>query len=162
MALLNRWNDLRWGELDQPFSALEEMQRQLDRIYGDYVRGAGDPRALGGAPARAAANWPRANLYDAGEELVLVAECPGLSEGDVNLQLHQDALTIAGERREEAPEGYSVHRRERGSIAFSRTFQMPYKVDPDRCEASLKNGLLTVRVGKAAEAKPRQISVKAS
>ena len=71
-------------------------------------------------------------------------------------------MTIKGERQDSAPEGYSVHRKERGAFRFTRSFALPAKVDVEKVQAVLKHGVLTVTLPKAKEAQPRQISVKAS
>jgi HSP20 family protein len=156
MPFLTRWNDdFGWGDFDRTFSLLDEMRRRMDRAF-DEVAG-------GRAPAIGVhASWPRANLYDTGSELMLRAEVPGVSEKDLDLQLNQDVLTLSGERKAEVPEGYSAHRRERGGLKFSRSFTLPFKVDPEKCSANLERGVLTVKIAKAPESQPRQITVKAN
>ena len=69
---------------------------------------------------------------------------------------------MSGSRTVAAPEGYSVHRRERADLKFSRSFALPVRVDWERVDASVVNGLLTVRMHKAPEAQPQQIAAKAS
>jgi len=93
---------------------------------------------------------------------VLEADVPGLTEKDIQLTVTQDSLGLSGERKLDALEGYSVHRRERGAQRFSRAWALPTHVDSERVEASVKNGVLTVTLPKAAEARPRQIAIKAS
>jgi HSP20 family protein len=66
---------------------------------------------------------------------------------------------LQGSRRVEAPQGYDVHRRERGAYEFTRSFTLPVKVDADQAKATLKNGLLTLTLPKAPEVQPRQINV---
>ena len=146
--MLTRWTD--WRDIDRTFSMMDELRSRMDRLYGDY----GEPRA----PAA----FPRINLLDAGPALKLTAEVPGLSEKDIQITINQDVLTLAGERRADAPEGYSVHRQERAPLKFSRSFTLPCRINPETTTASLKNGVLTVMLTKAAEAQPRQIAVKAS
>ena len=94
--------------------------------------------------------------------ITLTAEVPGLSEKDVSVGLNQDVLTLSGERKTDAPKGYSIHRQERPAASFSRSFALPCRVNPDSATASVQNGILNITIEKAAEAKPRQISVKAS
>jgi HSP20 family protein len=60
------------------------------------------------------------------------------------------------------PEGYTVHRRERPPMQFSRSFTLGVKIDPDKTEAELKDGVLKLTLQRAAEAQPRQIAVKAA
>lgn len=145
----------RWTDLDRTFSVFNELHRRMNRLFDDY-----EPTERRGRPA-VARSWPPVNLYDAGDELLIRAQVPGLSEKDITLNLDQEVLTISGERKSESPEGYSVHRQERGSFKFSRSFTFPCKIDPELTSATVKDGLLTIKLGKAAEAKPRKITVKA-
>jgi HSP20 family protein len=156
--MLSRW-DLGWNDVDEMFSALNDLRTTMDRVFEDPV---GNRAWTSRALSTFGGTWPRANLIDAGATLVLDAEVPGLSEKDIKLSLNQDVLTLAGERKAEAPEGYLVHRQERPALQFSRSFALPCAVNPDRASATVKDGILTVTLEKAQEAMPRQISVKAS
>ncbi len=155
MPFLTRWNnDFGWGNIDRTFTALDEIRRRMERAFDDVgVERDTDPAGL--------STWPPSSLYDAGSELVLRAEVPGVSEKDLDLQVNQDVLTVSGTRPVEVPEGYSAHRRERGAMRFSRSFTLPFRVNAESCGATLKNGVLDVRIAKAPEARPRQITVKA-
>ena len=147
-----------WGDFDRDFAAFDELRRRMDRLFQDLDGGrwtAGDRAAL------AAQAWPRANLYDAGSDILLVAEVPGLGQKDVQISATQDVLTLSGERKADAPEGYSVHRKERAGVRFSRSFALPCKINVEKTSATVKNGVLTVTMAKAPEAQPRQITVKA-
>jgi len=145
----------RWSDLDRGFSVADELQRRMERIFQEL----NSPRGTYARQGRAV--WPPVNLYDAGNELVVHALVPGLSEKDINITVNQDTITIAGERRDDTPEGYTVHRQERGQFRFSRSFTLPCQCDLERATASVKDGMLTVTLSKAEEAKPRQITVKA-
>jgi HSP20 family protein len=156
--MLTRWNS-GWNEIEDMFSAMSQLKTYMDRVFDDGFGGRlSEARAL----PFFAGTWPRTNLVDAGTNLVLTAEVPGLSENDVKLTLNQDVLTISGERKVEAPEGYSAHRQERATVSFSRSFTLPCRVNVEHTNASVKNGILTVTLEKAAEAMPRQIAVKAA
>ena len=156
--MLTRWNT-GWSEFDEMFSAMNQLKNYMDRVFADT---SGGHLAEGRALPFSASAWPRTNLVDSGANLVLTAEVPGLSEQDINLTLNQDVLTISGERKVEPPEGYSAHRQERAAISFSRSFTLPCRVNTERANASVKNGILTVTLEKAAEAMPRQIAIKAA
>jgi HSP20 family protein len=130
----------------------------MDRVFEDTF---GSRLSDGRALFSYAGIWPCANLIDAGANLILTAEVPGLSEKDVRLTLNQEVLTIAGERTVDAPQGYSAHRQERPAVNFSRSFALPCRVNADRTSATVKNGILTVTLEKAADAMPRQIAVRA-
>ncbi len=144
----------RFGDFDPTLSLFDELRRRFDRVWDEYDY----PYAT--APAKAAA-WPRVNVFDDGAALVLEADVPGVSQKDIQLTVNDSTLTLAGERKNDAPEGYSVHRQERGSVKFSRSFSLPFKTDAERCEANVKDGVLTVRLPKAKDAQPRQIQVRA-
>ena len=145
----------RFGSFDQELSVFDELRRRLDRVWDDF-----EPDSPATWPATAA--WPRVNAFDAGQTLVLEADVPGMTQKDLRLTVNESTVTLEGERKNDAPEGYSVHRQERGGYKFSRSFTLPYKADAERCEATVKDGVLTIKLPKAKEAQPRQISVRAS
>ena len=145
----------RWSDFERDFAALEELRRYMSWFDEAGRRSLATEAGLG-------RTWPRMNLHDNGSELVLRMVAPGLSDNDINLTLTGDTLAISGTRAVNVPEGYSVHRQERGSIEFSRSFALPSKVDPNKVEAKVKDGIMTVTMAKAAEAQPRQITVKAN
>jgi len=146
----------RWTDFDSSFGIFDELQRRMNRLFEEV-----EPGPLPVWARLTGRAWPLVNLFDTGEELVLKAEVPGLSEKDIRITGNQDVLTISGERKNEVPEGHSVHRQEREAVNFSRSFTFPCKVDLEKASAAVKDGILTVTLGKAAEAKPRQITVKA-
>lgn len=156
--MLERWEDL-WEEfdVDRPFAFFDEFRRRLERLFEDVDASFGRPM-LGARRAR----WPKAYLRDEGNELVLTAEVPGLSAKELQITADESSMTISGERSPEKHEGYSVRREERYATKFSRTFEFPCAVDLEKTTASLKDGVLTVKVAKAAEAQPRKIPVKAA
>lgn len=147
----------RWSDFDRTFAAIDQFRRQMDRLIYDYDRGAAGDRWLAGG-----SSWPRMRLDDQGKEFVVYAEVPGLSEKDIKLSLDRNVLTVAGERTAAVPEGYSAHRRERPSYQFNRSVSLPGPVDPEKANATVKDGILEVKLTKAPEAQPRQITVKAS
>jgi HSP20 family protein len=154
--MLTRWNT-SWSEFDDMFSTVSQLKEYMDQLFrDDGVRG-----WSGRAGSQLGGSWPRANLVDSGSTLMLTAEVPGLSEKDIKLSLNQDVLTVAGERATRAPEGYTLHRQERPSIQFSRSFALPCRVNADRTSAVVRNGILTVTLEKASDAMPRQITVNA-
>jgi HSP20 family protein len=144
----------RWTDFDRSVMAMDDFRRRMDRLFDEFD----DGRSVG--YARQTGSYPRANLWGVGENLVLVAEVPGLSENELDLSIHQDVLTLTGEGRVKAPDGYSVHRQERASIRFSRSFTLPVPVDMERVKATVKDGMLTVTMAKAPEARPRQITIR--
>lgn len=151
----------RLSEFENTFALMDELQRRMDRIWEDV-----DPSWRSSQPtspssrALSASSFPRLNIFDAGSNLVLKADVPGLSEKDVQVTLSDGGISLAGERKVVAPEGYSAHRQERSQVKFSRSLTLPCKVDPEQTTASVKDGVLTITMAKAAEAQPRQIRVR--
>lgn len=145
-----------WNDLDRTFAELDAMRRHVD-AYFDAIEPATRRRPQHAVGWSA---WPDADLYDAGEAFVVEADLPGVAEDAIELQVTGTALTLAGKRPVQAPEGYAAHRRERRGYEFSRSFAFPVKVDPEKATATMKNGVLTVRLPKAAEVQPRKITVQ--
>lgn len=148
----------RFNDFDRSFDVLDELRRQMDRVWGNLDHS-------GFVPSReqslSAATWPRVNVVDAGATLLVTADVPGLTEKDFEITLDDGVLSIRGERKAFAPEGYEALRRERGAARFSRSIALPVKIDAEKTTARVKDGVLTIALAKAPEAKPRQIAVKA-
>jgi HSP20 family protein len=140
-----------WTDFERTFSTVDQLRRRMEHMLGNV-----DPAAF-----NTDTSWPRTSVYDAGDALVVVADLPGVKENEIEVTLEQDQLTLAGERKVQAPQGHTVHRQERRGTRFSRTFNLPVKVDADALTADLKDGVLTVRLPKAPEAQARKIAVKA-
>jgi HSP20 family protein len=130
-----------------PLTELQRMQRELDAAFS-------------GASLRA--TFPLVNVYDEAEEIVIEAELPGMAGSDIKITFSNGALTLSGDRKQ--PDSYknmSVARSERSIGKFEKVFRIPTEVDPGKISASFSNGVLTITLSKAEEAKPRQISVEA-
>lgn len=143
----------RFTDFDSLFG-FPEVDRAFELL--DLLRREGGAVSNGGTDA-----YLRADLWDNGEDMVFQADVPGMTEQDVQLTIHQDILTVTGQRQVQAPKGYQVHRRERPELRFSRSYRLPYRADVERANARVQQGVLTVTLPKAAEAKPRRISVQA-
>jgi HSP20 family protein len=109
-------------------------------------------------------SWtPAVDIFDKGGEVVIHAELPGIKKEDIDVRVENNVLTIRGkkERKEEVKEeGY--FRAERSYGSFSRSFSLPTTVEVSKIAAEYRDGVLTLRLPKAEEAKPRQIEVKIS
>jgi HSP20 family protein len=161
--MLTRWNDIGLGALNRELFSLNDLRNQMDRLFLDFERGWGtvrDPEARQAVAMGAA--WPRIGLYDSGSELHLRAEIPGMTENDLEITVEQSSLTLRGARTTQAPEGYSVHRQERGNRSFARSFSLPCRIDAEKTRANLKNGVLEMTLPKVPEERPRQIKVQVS
>lgn len=108
------------------------------------------------------AGWtPALDVYENGENVTVQVELAGLKKEDFDISLEDDVLTISGERKSEteAKEGES-YRRERTYGSFRRSVTLPSPVKPDEVKAAYQDGILTVTLPKAEEAKPRKIQVE--
>ena len=129
------------------------LRRELDDLFDRF--GAF-------APFTAASNaFPALNLYETEDAYVLTAEVPGVAPEELEISLEGSTVTLRGERKLPREEGASVHRSERAAGAFRRAIDLPVSIDGEKVEAIHRNGVLTLRLPKAPEHRPRQISVKA-
>lgn len=100
------------------------------------------------------------DLSENGDELVVLAEVPGVKKEEIKVTLHNGVLTISGEKKQpEFPDGTQRHRAERESGAFSRSLELPAAVNGSAVSAELKDGILRVVIPKSEEARPREIRV---
>ncbi len=140
------------------FQELDRMRRDIDQAM---AAGWGVPRFRSAfLPGVSARTYPLINIRDEGEVFRVEALAPGINPSTLNVSANRDALTISGEKS--APEGIRAdqyHRSERSAGRFSRTFTLPSAIDVNRIAAEYKNGLLSVVVPKAEEAKPKSITV---
>ena len=138
---------MRWT----PWNELESMNRQLSRLLDD----AGNTE---GADVR---HWaPAVDIRETDDALVVQAELPGIDKKDVKVEVHNGVLTISGERRyEKDVREKNVHRVERAYGSFTRSFSLPTNVDHDKVDASMKDGVLEVRLHKRESAKAKSIEV---
>ena len=111
----------------------------------------------GAAPSTARRWVPAMDLAETEDAYVLRADLPGLDPAEVAIELQDRVLTIAGERTAEKEIGY--HRVERAFGAFRRSLTLPEGVDADAITASFEQGVLTVRVPKPEERKPRRVEI---
>ena len=147
----NDWPSFGLAEMGRGYAPHRELRRELERLFGDFENHFNDASGPG-----------TVTFEDDGNSFVLRADVPGLSEEDFQINLAGSTLTLRGERKLEVPESYSVHRRERSAVRFAKSYQLPSRVEADKVSATLKHGVLTLTLPKAAEAQPRQISVKAA
>lgn len=137
--------------LSDPFEALLRLQRSLDMPRSD------DRFALSISGAGA---FPPVNVFQKGDDFVVIAEVPGLDKSSLTVEVQKNHLRLAGQRAEGAARGHSYHRRERAVGDFDRTVTLPVAVDADKAAASYEDGILTVTLPHAEDARPRAITVR--
>lgn len=150
--IYRRFLGLPGFESRNPFAEIENMRRQVERLYQGFLSPYARP---------AAGVFPLINLTESKDSYTLRAELPGVSSEDLEIQATANTLSLSGEREiPEEKDGAKYHRRERESGRFSRVVTLPGEINPDKVEAGLVNGVLTIVVPKAEASKPRQISVR--
>lgn len=150
----------RYTPFDRTMALMNELSRRMDRAFSDFPVLSAPAGSFEDPWSLSEATWPGVSLYDTGAGLLFTAEVPGMTAGDLSIQIENDVLTVSGERKVQVPQGYTAHRRERGNISFTRSFNLPVRVDGERTTATLENGVLTLEMAKVPEAQPRQIAIK--
>lgn len=142
-------------------SSVERFRKELDH-WLDIAQNQSD-KALGvfGLQRSSAPFYPRVDLLETPEEIVVLVELPGIDPNAVDVTIAGNMLTIKGDIEEfVAGEDGTVHLRERSSGSFTRSIPMPSSVDAEQVRAESKNGVLTVRLSKSERTKAKQVSVK--
>jgi HSP20 family protein len=143
---------IRW----EPVRELSNVQDMMDRMFDDgFVRPFS--RALWDT-----ASVPTMDLYQTENDIVVKMGLPGVKPDDIQISVTNGVLCIRGEvKEEEEKKEKTYHLRERRYGSFSRSVTLPSNVDVDKSDADFKNGILTLTLPKAEEAKSKTIVVKA-
>lgn len=140
----------RWQPFSELSSELSRVQSELNRLFNRTT-------------SRTGLGFPAINIWQDENQMLLEAELPGMKLEDLEIYVDGDnRLTIKGHRKFADLKSGTWHRRERMNGEFRRTIELPQQVDPNKVEASLKNGILTVNLPKRDEVKPRKIEVRAN
>jgi HSP20 family protein len=144
---------VRW----EPVRELSSIQNEMNRLFNTFF-----DTPTPGNGGNTLRRWiPAMDLVETEDHFVLKADLPGLTEGDVNIEVEDNVLTVSGERKaehEDKREGYV--RVERAFGAFRRSLTLPEGVDPESVTASFSNGVLEVRIPKPEERKPRRVAIQ--
>ncbi len=143
----------------RPETSLARLRTEIDTLFDRFLR---DPWSL--LSAETLPGWiggPRTDLAETDDAVIVTMEVPGVDPKDVDIELSGDLLTVRGEKKAEHEQrGRDYHFVEREFGTFARTIQLPATVDPDKVEATYKNGVLTIRIAKHAEARPKRVKVR--
>lgn len=144
---------IRW----EPAAELNTIQNEMNRLFNTFF----DQPTQTGRGNGTMRRWlPSMDLVESADHYVLRADLPGLDDGDVNVQLEDNVLTISGERKaehEQQQEGY--HRLERAVGSFARSLTLPDGVDPDGVDARFDRGVLEIRIPKPKQKKPKSVQI---
>lgn len=154
MSLI-RWNPAR--DLQTFPSDVMNMQREINRMFDSFFRG-----GLADDDAFVASDWiPAVDIAEHENEYLVKLELPGVNKDDVKITMQNNILSVRGEKKKEKDsKGSDYHRVERSYGAFQRTFTLPSTVKADKIDASYSDGILTIVLPKAEEARTKQIEVK--
>jgi len=145
MTVLTRWD---------PFRELSALQNRMSRLFEEQY-GSGRGEAL-----TAGAFVPPVDIYEDEHSIQLKLEVPGIEKEDLDVKVENNVLTVGGERKFEKEEKEENFRRvERRYGSFVRSFTLPNTVNTEDVTADYSSGVLKIRLGKRAEAKPKPIKV---
>lgn len=137
------------------------FHRATDRLFSDFLKGmmgpvAGYDRLWRPVPEMLDSDWPRMDMSETDEEIVVTAELPGVDRDAIDISVSDNTVTIRGDKTEEEEEKTrDYYRLERSYGSFHRVFSLPCEVESDRAKASFKRGILTLQLPKSAEARKR-------
>jgi HSP20 family protein len=133
-----------------PFSALLGLQDALEAFRTSSW--------LQASPS-GGGSYPPLNIFRKGDDLVLIAEVPGVNKSDLELQVKGRTIRLAGTKTVNYPENASLHRRERLAGRFDRSVTLPVEVDPDGVKAECRDGILAMFLPRAERDKAHSISI---
>jgi HSP20 family protein len=141
-----------------PFSDTITLRQAMDRLFEDSFVSPLTWRNVNGESTS-----PALDVHQTADEIIVTAAMPGLKPEDVDITITGQTLSIRGEFKadEEVKRDQYLYR-ERRYGTFNRQLQLPVRVKGDAASATFENGLLTLRIPKAEDVKPRQIQVKAA
>ena len=133
-----------------PFETLRGLQTALDAYRrSDWLQ----------AGPSAGGSYPPLNVFRKGDDFILVAEVPGISKADLEIQVKGRTVRLSGSKSIKFPEQVSIHRRERMQGRFDRSITLPVEVDPDHVTAQCHDGVLAISLARAERDKPRSIQI---
>jgi HSP20 family protein len=139
-AVTGRWPDM--------FRDMRRTQEQINRLFG-------------GLRFSAATEFPPVNVWVGPEGAIVAAEMPGVSPDKADVTVHQNTVTLHGQRDPEAQDygDAVVHRQERVVGPFTRTIVLPFRVDADRVSAKFERGMLMLTLPRPTADQPRHIKI---
>ncbi len=153
LARFKNFDPQNWDPLRQ----LSSLRTEIDRLFDEPMSVLTSPRDfwMGGG-------WPSVDVSEDRDNVTVKVEVPGMRKEDIDVSWHDGVLSISGERKaqEKFADG-ETHRNERFVGRFHRALTLPIRVSPEKTSATYQDGILTITLPKAEEAKPKQIQVHA-
>jgi HSP20 family protein len=143
---------MRW----RPGRDLTTIRDEMNRLFDNFFTGLPELRK-----GLLEGEWaPSVDVAETDEEITVTAELPGVKQDEVDITITDDVLTLKGEKKEEKEvKEKNYHRIERSYGSFQRSIALPTGVQADKAKAAYTDGVLTITVPKAEEAKPKQIKI---
>ncbi|HSM94223.1 MAG TPA: Hsp20/alpha crystallin family protein [Anaeromyxobacteraceae bacterium] len=140
---------------------LTEMPHLMDRLDEMIMERWAPLWSALRSPEEMAARLPPMDVFEEGNEVVAKCEVPGLKKEDLTVEVGPETITISGRKaKEEKVERRSYYRFERASGMFTRTVRLPCEVELEKAHSTYRDGVLEVRVPKAAGVKPTSKKVE--
>ncbi len=153
MNSLTRWQRPQMA-MWPGFGRLTDLRDEIDRLFEA-------PLSELAHTSQILSGWtPALDVYEDKDNVYVRVELPGMKKEDIELSLHNGSLSVSGERKsDDAFKNAEVYREERFFGRFQRTVTLPTPVQSDKVKAQYKDGILTVSLPKAEEAKPKHIEL---
>src|SRR5579883_45554 len=136
--------------LPDPFETLFNLQQALDAFReSDWLQSS--PSGTGA--------YPPVNVFRKGDDFVVITEVPGIKKSDLEIQVKDNTIRIAGTKSIEYAEKASLHRRERLGGRFDRAVALPVRIEADQVKAEYRDGILALFLPRAERDKPRSIKI---
>jgi HSP20 family protein len=136
--------------LNNPLDAIFALQRALEaRRESDWF----------GSGTAGIGAFPPINIFQQDDDFVAIVELPGVDKVDLQIEAKESTIRICGRKAIDYEASASVHRRERTSGSFDRTFSVPIQIDPAAVRAEYRDGVLTLTIPRAQSQKPRNIKI---
>ena len=135
------------------FSEFQRLEEQLDELFGTATPWAGGIRSL--PPG----TFPAVNVASSGDNVTVYLFAPGIDAKSLEISLHQNTLSVSGRREAVQEQNATYYRNERFEGAFRRVIALPDDIDPDKVEASYRDGIIEIRVQRRESSRPRRIEI---
>jgi len=146
MTVLTRW---------EPIRELASLQERMNRLFNNELSPVTSQESLASGSF-----VPPVDVYEDEQGIRLKMEVPGIEEKDIDIRLENNLLTVRGQRKlEKETKEENYHRIERSYGSFTRSFTLPNTVNPEEVKAGYSKGVLSISLGKKADARPKQIKV---
>jgi HSP20 family protein len=145
---------MRW----RPRNDFLSVRGEMNRLFDNFFTGWPEPKE-----GLLEGKWtPSIDVAETDDKITVTAELPGINQEEVDIAIADDVLTLKGEKKEEKEvKEENYHRIERSYGSFQRSVRLPAGVKTDEIKAAYKDGILTITIPKAEEAKPKQIKIDA-